>query len=214
MHVSAFASSDDASARRADEPLDFGQEVLVILGVGGEHAIDHHGQDGHFGAANGIGQGEVDRRVLERTEGSIARGFGKGADQIASPGSQLRRPFGVRNGCCPVAFVEGIEPVAQSVAEDDRLAADGLGHGSVLALRIARNIHTPPKGERAGVERLRQRGPTGADDSDQHDVRSGDQASLVEHPRVVDEGFTGLEVLLDEDAGRAESGPGEKRVVA
>ena len=180
---------------------------------GAEDAVDDHRQDRDLGAADRVGEGEVDRGVLERGQGAVEDGLGEGADQLTAAGRELCGPFGIRCGCGAVAFVERVEPVPQAVAEDDRLPTDGFGDRGVLALRIPGHVHPPPEGQRPGVERLRERRLARPDDPGEHDVRRGDHPALVQHPRVVDERPAGVQVLPDEHPGRAEAGFGEERVV-
>ena len=93
-------------------------------------------------------------------------------------------------------------------------AADGFGDSGVFAFGVARNVDTAAERDRAGVEALRQGRLAGADDPCENEVGRGDQAAGVEHPRVVDEGAAGVEVLADEHAVAAESTFGQEWVGA
>ena len=182
MRVSAFASSDDASARMAaPESSTLSRSIAVCSsGLSGRSST-----------------------VSARAPIRLRRLAASCVDHSASETDAARWPSfsGLSRLRTPWPRMMALPPIASPP-------------GGVLALRIAGHVNTAAEGERAGVERLRQRGLTGADYAGEHDVWSGDQSALVEHPRVVDEGAARVEVLPDEDAGRAESGLGEKRVAA
>ena len=112
-----------------------------------------------------------------------------------------------------MALIERVEPRVQPVAQDDRPPADRLGDGGVLALGVARHVHAATEREGAGVEALGERGLARSDDAGEHDVRGGDDAALIQHPRVVDEAAARVEVLPDEHPGRAEAGFGQERIL-
>ena len=108
----------------------------------------------------------------------------------------------------------GLSRLRESMPEDDRFPADRFRDGGVLALRVAGNVDAAAERERPGVEGLRQAGLAGADDPRQNDVGGGDEACVVEHPRVVDEAPAGVEVLANEHPGRAEAPFGEERILS
>lgn len=90
------------------------------------------------------------------------------------------------------------------MTEHDRPTAHSFCDRCVLALRITGDVDTAPERDRSCVEALGQAGISGTDNAREHEIRCGDDAARVEHPWVVDERTTGVEILTNEDAVGAE----------
>ena len=140
----------------ADEPAVLGQPAVGIR-ARGEDAVDDHRQDRHVVLPHRLGQGDVDRGVLQRRQAAREHGLRERADQVTPPGRDGRGPLLVRQAAGPVAFVERVQASVEAVAEDDGASADGVGDGGVFALRVAGHVHAPPERQRPRVERLGQR---------------------------------------------------------
>lgn len=69
----------------SDESAVLGEPAVVVLGLRGEDAVDHHRKDRHIGRAHRIGERDVDGGVLQRGEAAVEDGLGERADQVASP---------------------------------------------------------------------------------------------------------------------------------
>src|SRR5699024_5367575 len=82
----------------------------------------------------------------------------------------------------------------------------------VLTFRVSGDVDPPPERQRLRVEALGQRGLAGADDAGQHQVRGSDQAPGIEHPRVINERATAIEVLAHEHPIAPELTLSEERV--
>jgi hypothetical protein len=196
-----------------DDPAVLGQPAVGIR-ARGENVIDDHRQDRHVVLPHRLGQGDVDRGVLQRRQPAREHRLGECADQVTPPRRDRGGPLLIRQAAGPVTFVEWVQASVEAVAKDDGASADGVGDGGVLALRVARHVHAPPERQRPRVERLGQRRLAGADDPGQHHVGRGDDAARVKHPRVVDERAARVEVLADEHAIGTETAFGDKRVRA
>jgi len=154
------------------------------VGSGVEHPIDDHRQGRCRTVAHGGSQCRVECGVFGRVQWAAEHGLGERAEQLTPALPQQRRPFGVVDARRPGALIEGVEPVRQAVSEGDRLPADGVRDRRPFALRITGHIGTATERDRAGDQALRQAGLPDADDTGEQHVRVGDDALLVEHPRV------------------------------
>ena len=197
-----------------DEAPVFGEASVVAVGVGGEEPVDDHGQDRHRVLPDGGGQGRVQGGVFQRGEGPAEDGFGEGSEEVAAPGGDGGRPRLITQSCGPVALVQGVESGGEAVAEDDGPPSHGLGDGGVLAFGVAGNVDAPSERQRPRVEAFGEGGFAGADDAGDDEVGRGDDALLVQLPRVVHERAARVEVGADEHAVRAQSSFGEERVLA
>ncbi|MPN25806.1 hypothetical protein SDC9_173222 [bioreactor metagenome] len=128
--------------------------VRICCLAGAEDVVDDHGQDRHIIAAHCLGQGGVDRGVLQRRQWPGEHGFGQCPDEVAAAGCDGGGPLRIVHSCGPVSLIQGVEPGRQPVTEDDRSAADGLGDGGVFTFRVSGHIDTAPEWERAGIETL------------------------------------------------------------
>src|SRR5699024_2209218 len=111
-----------------------------------------------------------------------------------------------------MAFIKRVQPIPQPVAQNDGLPADHFCDRRMLTLRAPRDVNAATKRNRPGVEAFREGGFTGADDACEHDVRCGDQATLVEHPWDVHEAAARVEILTNKHTVKAKPTSGEERV--
>src|SRR5690625_3844591 len=111
-----------------------------------------------------------------------------------------------------MAFIKRVQPIPQPVAQNDGLPADHFRNRRVLTLRVPRDVNASTKRNRPGVQALGEGGFTGADNACKHHIRCGDQAPLVQHPRVIHETATRVEILTHKHAIRAEPTFGKERI--
>ena len=112
-----------------------------------------------------------------------------------------------------MSFIKGVKAVAEPVAKDDRPPADGLCDRRVLTLGVAGDVDAATERQRPRVQGFRQARLAGTDDPGEHNVGGGDEAPLVQGPRVVDEAAARVEVLPDEHPVRAKAAFGQERVL-
>ncbi len=195
----------------ADEPAILSQPAVGIR-AGVEDVIDDHRQDRHPVLSHRVGESQVDRGVLQRRQAPSEHGLGKCPDQVATARCDGAGPLLIRQASRSVALIEGVQPGVEPVAEHEGPATDRVRNRSVFTLRIAGHIDTPVERKRPRVQRLRQRGLARADDPGQHDIRRGDQAAGVQHPRVVDERPPAVEILANEHAIGTQTAFGHERI--
>ena len=138
-------TGDETAQRVADEPAVLGQPVVRIR-TRVEDVIDDHRQDRHVVLPHRLGQGDIDRGVLQRRQPAREHGLRERADQVATPGCDGRGPLLIRQATGPVAFIERVQASVEAVPEHDRASADGVGDRSVLALRSPGTYTRRPNG--------------------------------------------------------------------
>ncbi|MEI2811909.1 MAG: hypothetical protein V9F00_17490 [Nocardioides sp.] len=69
---------------------------MSVDASGRQESVDDHRQDRNVRRAHSLGQGDVDRRVLQRREPPVEHRLGQRADKVAAAAGHLGEPTGDR----------------------------------------------------------------------------------------------------------------------
>jgi len=157
------------------QPPILGQTTIEVRDwVGREEPVDHHRQHRHVRRPHRIGERDIDGRVLLRREPPVEHRLRQSTDEVTTSGSHHHGPLDVVEPSGPVALIERVEPVRHAVPQEDGLAANSLGDGRVLVLRVTGDVDATAERDRPRVQALRKRRLARANDSGEYEVGRGD----------------------------------------